>query len=172
MTGAGDPGSLSATGGLLLRLAAGLSSDAHRTATAYAALRGVWVGPASVMARRRGDLLAAATTTLAEESARIGAVLQRHSTDLAELLEEEAGLRARATSAGLSVSDTGVALSPGPRGLADADDVARTEAVRAILDTAWNDLQGRVRASRTAVHAALDASADRLGAAAGTLRVR
>lgn len=172
MTGAGDPGSLSVTGGLLLRLGTGLSSDARRTTAAYAALRGEWVGRASVAARRRGELLAAATTRIAEESACIGAVLQRHSTDLAGLLDEEAGLRARATGAGLSVTDAGVVLAPGPRGLADAAEVASTEAVRAVLDTAWRDLQGRVRSSRATVHAALEVSSDRLSASAASLRVR
>ncbi len=172
MTGGGDPGSLSATGGLLLRLATGMSADARRVAASYAALRGEWVGRASTAARRRGELLAATTTRIAEESACVGALLQRHSTDLAGLLEQEASLRAHAASAGLSVTDAGVVLAPGPRGLADADEEARTEAARAVLDTAWNDLQDRTRSSRAAVQAALHASTERLGAAAAALRAR
>ncbi|GEM_PF-5084264 len=172
MTGSGDPGSLSATGGLLLRLAAGLRSDASRTSAAYAGLQGEWVGRASVAARRRGDLLVASVSTVAEEAAQVGALLQRHSTDLAGLLDEEATTRTRATGSGFVVTENGVSLAPGLRGVADPAEVARTDAERAALDLAWHDVQHRLATARATLCRQLTASADRLSSSATTLRTR
>ena len=171
MTGSGDPASLSAAGGLLLRLSSGLGSDASRTAAAYAALQGEWVGRASVAARRRGDLLAAAAAVAAEETARVGALLQQHSTELARLLDDEADVRARAAAAGLDLTEAGVVPAPGVRGVADRAEVARTEATRAELDALWREVHSRVATSRTALRVALDDSAQRLDRAATSLRL-
>ena len=172
MTGPGDPGSLSVTGGLLLRLAAGLRTDASRTSSAYAGLQGEWVGRASVAARRRGDLLVASVSTVAEETARVGALLQGHSTDLSGLLDEEAAIRTRAVAAGFVVTEVGMSLAPGLRGVADPAAVALADAERAALDLAWQDIQHRLATARASLRRELTASADRLASAATTLRTR
>ncbi|MEO7070111.1 MAG: hypothetical protein ABI131_06420 [Nostocoides sp.] len=157
-------------GGLLLRLGSGLRTDATRTTSAYAGLQGEWVGRASVGARRRGDVLAAATSTVAAEASTVGALLQRHSTDLAGLLEEEVGIAARAGAAGLVVAESGVVLAPGVRGLADSGQIARTESERAALAAALHDLQHRLATTRAALHGALADSVGRLTSAASSLR--
>ena len=119
---AGDPASCSHLGGTLRQLATRLRTAGRAVHDASDHGADARPGPVLLQVRRRVDPLDAATATAAREVDRIGAALQAHSADLAEAVADSRRLAARATQAGLRVSDEGeVATAWGVTGIADGD---------------------------------------------------
>lgn len=166
----GDPGSLSASGSVLSRLASGLRHDAVRITAAYAALDGQWSGPASVAARRRGEQLVAATRRVADALDTSGRALQHHSSDLAALLDRHHDLAARAQIAGLQVTEEGVLPAPGIRGTADPVVAAGSGRERQVLHEQWRVLVIDTERARHALVGELARATAALAATATGLR--
>jgi hypothetical protein len=137
---AGDPASCSRLGGTLRQLATGLRTTGRAVHASLDDGDHGRPGPAVAQAQRSADVLSAATTAAAREVDRVGADLQAHSADLAEAVADSRRIVARATQAGLRVSDEGeLATAWGVSGVADgelsAQQLAALERLQSELDT-------------------------------------
>ena len=143
----GDPGSLSAAGALLLRTASAVRSEGAGLRAAYADLGRGWGGHRSLVLRRRGEVLLGAAEDLAATFERVGAALQEHATDLAELSGRARAVADRAALDDLEIRDGRVELAYGVTGEAQADSAAhrdeRQVALQGELDLVRTQLARR-----------------------------
>ncbi|MFQ6172813.1 hypothetical protein ACK8HX_14480 [Oryzobacter sp. R7] len=129
----GDAASLSACARTAVEVAHRLAPESASLGREVDDLGEGWTGRASVATRRSGDGLVAATAVVATQLERVALVLQDQSTDLADLVARERGVREHAAAAGLDVRDGRVVLAWGVSGTADAGAQHEREAVRDAL---------------------------------------
>ncbi len=129
----GDPASLSACAGTTQRVAADLASQVGGIRGDVEALGDQWRGRSSAQVRQHASSLADATEAAAAELARVGRVLQDHSTELAELVARARVVSERAAAAGLEVRGAEVVVAFGVTGTADLEQARARGQVQAGL---------------------------------------
>ncbi len=168
----GDPASLSAAGGALLRAASLVGPDIEAVAAAYRDLGRDWSGRGAVAQRRRGDDLVAAGSGLCLALESVGAALQGHASDVAELAATARSVAERAAGLGLELRDGRVELAYGVVGEAEASHAAQRQTRREELQAELDVVLTQLRRRRHRLLALLSASTPVLAQAAARLRSR
>lgn len=166
----GDPGSLSACGGLARRAAAGLGRDADLLRDAYAALGHGWTGLAARSTRASGGLVARTVADTAAELDRVGSLVQDHATTVATLATQVRDIEERAAAGGLEIRDGRLVPSWGISGEASQSRVTLRSQRRAELQARLDSTLAAQTRARATLRSALETSGGVLARLSAALR--
>lgn len=172
-TVSGDPASCSHLGGSLRRLAADLRGAGRRCHDVFDSAFGdpsSHHGPVLRAARRRADVLDAATAAAARELDTVGTALQSHASELAEALAAVRDLSSRAERAGLQVRGPAVVPTWGVSGVADSAAWSAQQAAQATLQSELDRLLALLASRRQRLGSTLRASTEALARHAAAVR--
>jgi hypothetical protein len=169
----GDPASCSHLGGSLRRLAADLRVTGRHC---HEVFDSAFDDPASRRhpvlraARRRVEVLDAATAAAARELDTVGTALQSHASELAEALAALRDVVSRAERAGLQVRGSVLTPAWGVSGVADHAALAAQEATRSTLQSELDHLLSLLASRRQRLCSTLRSSTEVLARHAAAVR--
>lgn len=169
----GDPASCSHLGGSLRRLAAELRVTGRRCHDVFDS---AFEEPSSRhdpvlrTARRRVEVLDAATAAAARELDTVGAALQSHASELAEAFAAAREVVSRAERAGLQVRGSVVTPAWGVSGVADHAALATQQATRSTLQSELDQVLALLASRRQRLGGTLRSSTEVLARHAAAVR--